>query len=375
MKVLYHSDAFVSKSRYGLSRVAWELYESLMKLSPKLELIPFSSRCGVEGSQLEELLNEYGYIRPKWKHRNLVLSWAITGHPRIERWQPDVDLVHTVEMDYPVSTKKPWVVTVHDLGPLTHPEYFSKSRPWLRSAGINSAIKHADIIVSVSSATAEAIETIAGHSLGDRIRIIPEGVSEIFFKKSGLICLATLEGLPANNEPFFLWTGSLNPRKNLGNVLDAYESITEQVPHHLVLAGGLGWDNHELLERITGSRFCDRIHRPGFVTDDQLIALYQSASAFIYVSFMEGFGLPILEAMACECPVITSNISSMPEVAGENAILVDPGNVNEIADAMQTLASDKTLSGHLSRTGLDRARQFTWDTCANKMINIYNEIV
>ncbi|VAW54052.1 hypothetical protein MNBD_GAMMA06-1745 [hydrothermal vent metagenome] len=148
-------------------------------------------------------------------------------------------------------------------------------------AGIKTAIKRADKLVAVSSATADAIETIAKHSLGDRLSVIHEGVSDYFYQESTKGCLSCLDDLPEDGVPFFLWTGSLNPRKNLSNVLDAYECIAGNIPQNLVLAGGLGWDNNKSLERISRSKFNDRIHRPGFVSDDQLRALYSSASAFM----------------------------------------------------------------------------------------------
>ncbi|PCJ88883.1 MAG: hypothetical protein COA54_01240 [Thiotrichaceae bacterium] len=375
MKVLYHSDAFASDSRYGLSRVAWELYEALLNAESNLELVPFSSRCKVNGEQLEKLISQQGFIQPLWKHRNLVLSWALAGYPKIEKWQSDANVIHTVEMDYPVATKKPWIVTVHDLGPLSHPEYFSKSRPWLRMSGIKSAIKRADKIMAVSTATADEIEVIAKHNLGDRLCVIPEGVSDYFFAKPTVDCLSELDDLPAEGTPFFLWTGSLNPRKNLGNVLAAYESIANEIPHSLVLAGGLGWDNHHLLDQISNSKFNNRIHRPGFVSDDQLRALYGNASAFVYVSLMEGFGLPILEAMACNCPVITSNLSSMPEVAGEASLLVSPTSAEEIGDAMSKIANSQEISQQLAELGFARAKGFTWEKCARSVIREYKSII
>ena len=115
INVLYHSDAFASSSRYGLSRVAWEMYESLLATQSDIKLVPVSSRCKMTPDQIDELIKEHGFIKPTWKHRNLVLAWTLAGYPPIERWAPDTDIVHTVEMDYPVATRKPWVVTVHDL--------------------------------------------------------------------------------------------------------------------------------------------------------------------------------------------------------------------------------------------------------------------
>lgn len=356
MRILFHSDALFRREAYGLARYARELQHAIGSADPGLRLIPHAVR---------------GAPKRTWRSRVEMTLWATIGLPNIESGSGDVDLVHSVSLDYPVATRKPWVVTVHDLGALTHPEYFSKGRPWLRRRGLERAVAEAAVIVSVSRATAEAVEHVAGTPIGDRLRVVHEGVSSSFFERQDVRCLADVRDLPAQATPFFLWSGSLNPRKNLANVIKAFEQVADELPHHLVLTGGLGWDHGGVIEAIDRSVVRSRIHRPGYVTDEQLRALYQRADGFMYVSLMEGFGLPILEAMASGCPVITSNTSSMPEVAGDAGLLVDPHDASAIAAAMHALGSSDDRRRRLAAQGRARAALFSWENCARQMADIY----
>jgi glycosyltransferase involved in cell wall biosynthesis len=204
--------------------------------------------------------------------------------------------------------------------------------------------------------------------------VIPEGVAEDFFEPVGDEVFQRTAGFIRQGAPYFLWSGSLNPRKNLPRVVDAFERIANDVPHHLILCGGLGWDSEETLRRVKASAVARRIHLPGRVDEDELRGLYQRASAFVFASLMEGFGLPILEAMASGCPVITSNCSAMPEVAGDAAFLVDPEIVTDIADAMRCLATDTVFARHLASKGRARAVEFRWDTCAAAVAEVYRRV-
>ena len=149
---------------------------------------------------------------------------------------------------------------------------------------------------------------------------------------------------------------------------------SDLVPHHLVLVGGVGWDADETLQRLNASMLRPRIHLPGRVSDDELRGLYQRASAFVYVSLMEGFGLPILEAMTCGCPVITSNCSSMPEVAGDAALLVMPEDTGEIAAALRRVATEPALATALAAQGRARAAEFRWENSARQVADIYRRV-
>ncbi|HKE43996.1 MAG TPA: glycosyltransferase family 1 protein [Steroidobacteraceae bacterium] len=371
MKIAYHSDAFAGRTGYGLARYSRELWRAIQEQDRGVILCPFALRGAPHDDAGDGHKRWNGAVRPGMDGRLCIALWAVLRAPCIEHWVGDADLVHSVELDYPVATRRPWIVTVHDLGPLTHPQYFAKARPWLTQRALRQAVDRAAFIVAVSAATAASVEAIAGMSLGDRLQVVPEGVGDEFFELQDRACLAGLEDLPPDGVPYFLWTGSLNPRKNLATVVRAFEAVAAEIPHHLILAGGLGWDSRAALDRIAGSKCRERIHRPGFLTDGQLRALYQRASGFVYVSLMEGFGLPILEAMASGCPVITSNVSSMPEVAGDAALLVDPRNCTELGDAMRRIATDDALRAQLEARGRDRAPRYRWQHCASRMIELY----
>ena len=370
--VAYLSDAFAARERFGLARYAWSLYDALVQEAADIRLTPVALAVGATGTPRDRLHDVYGLYRVPGGRKVMAGLWATLGYPRLERFVPAATLVHSVELGYPVATKRPWVVTHHDIGPLTHPEFFSTSRPWLKEKALREAARRAAKLLAVSEATADAVEGYLGRSLGDRLQVIGEGVDEVFFQTEAPAAVPLLEDL--DDTPFYLWTGSLNPRKNLGRVLDAFEKVALEVPHHLVLVGGLGWDTEPFMERLRASPVADRVHRPGYVTDAQLRTLYRRAAAFVYVSLLEGFGLPILEAMACGCPVITSNTSSMPEVAGDAALLVDPLSADAIAGALLEVAQSSALEHRLVTAGCRRAAAFQWADVAQAVSTIYREV-
>lgn len=148
----------------------------------------------------------------------------------------------------------------------------------------------------------------------------------------------------------------------------------DSIPHHLVAVGASGWDMAEIYKELEGSPVRERIHFPGYVSDDQLLALYQHASVYVHPSLYEGFGLTVLEAMAAGCPVVTSNVTSLPEVAGDAALLVDPLDEEEIADAVKNICLDNQLASDLIEKGKRRSAQFSWDRCAREVATIYTSV-
>lgn len=370
MKIAYFSDTFARKERFGLARYAHCLFTELNHLN--IDVSPISAVSDFGNTPPDWLISS-GFRRLRIPRRYLVALWSIIGLPRLEWLHRDSDLLHSVDMDYPIATNLPWVVTIHDLGPVTHPEFFSNARPWLYRSLLKQMCKRADAIVCVSETTAQAVRENAPAPLGDRLKVVPEGVEEQFFSTANQNSLASLS-LPIDT-PFFLFSGSLNPRKNLVRAIRAFAKAADHIPHHIVIAGSGGWEKDELLAEIASSPIAHRIHQLGYVSDEQLHALYARAEGYIYISLFEGFGLPILEAMASQCPVITSNLSSMPEIAGDAALLVNPYDVDEIASAIVTLANDKALTQRLKTAGAARALDFTWQKCAERMADIYEEVL
>lgn len=176
-------------------------------------------------------------------------------------------------------------------------------------------------------------------------------------------------------DKFILYVGTLEPGKNLVNLIKAFKKFKElhNFPHKLVLAGGWGWQTQEI--KATIADFQTEIILTGFMSDEDLPALYNLAEIFIYPSLYEGFGLPVLEAMACGTPIITSNISSLPEIAGEACLLVNPANIQQMADSLAAILHDETLKLQLSQKGLAQAAKFSWESTARQTLAAFDSIL
>jgi glycosyltransferase involved in cell wall biosynthesis len=371
MRVALHSDNFARRTRFGLSRYSHEIHGGLA--AHGVETVPVSSVSDF-GDEQPDWLTKSGFRQLPLSRRVLATLWA-TGSPmpRLERWVDEVDIVHSLDVDYPIATAKPWIVTYHDLGVLVHPQYFGKAKPWLLRSSISAAARRAAAIICVSRATADEVMEFGGAGASDRIHVIEEGVGDEFFVAPNAEALAELPASLAEH-PFFLFTGSLSPRKNLARVVAAFASVADRIPHRLVLTGARGWDTAEDIKAISEKGLADRVVELGYVSDAVLKALYARATAFLYPSLYEGFGLPILEAMASGCPVVTSNIAPMTEVGGDAAVYVDPHYSHDLAAAILRLANDETLRIDRSDQGRVQARRLNWQTCVRRTVEVYRQV-
>jgi len=278
-------------------------------------------------------------------------------------------VVHFTASVGAVTGVTPTVVTVHDLCYKLHPEWFPRPRILYYNTFIGAGIRHASHIITDSQASADDLKRFYDIP-ASRIHIIPLGVDDRFRPADEAQCRLVRKqlGLP---EFYFLFVGTLEPRKNLPVVLKAWSLLGDSSPD-LVIAGRSGWKmdvEKFILEK--GYRK-ERIHCPGHVSPELLPALYSGATAFIWPSLMEGFGLPLLEAMACGAPVVTSNISSMPEVVGDAALTVRPTDVSALAEAMGCLAANEQVRDHMRAAGIKRAALFTWQRTAKMTAGVYN---
>lgn len=264
------------------------------------------------------------------------------------------------------------MVTVHDLGPLMHPEFFGHNRPWVMERALKQAVDKADAVVAISQATADEILMLHPQAR-DRVRVVRSGVSAHFFDPPDMSALDDLD-LPPADVPFVLAAGKISPRKNIQGLLRAMKTLGTDLPHHLVLTGGNGWDVKLIEEELADGTLEGRVHMVGFVSDAALRALYHRAAIYVHPSLYEGFGLTLLEAMASNVPVVTSNLSSLPEVAGDAAWLVNPSDPEEIAAAIRGIAEDPVRADAMRQAGQQRARTFSWGKTATGMIDIYREV-
>lgn len=358
-------------SGHGVARYARGIYHGLSEHDTNLNVVPLATWSNRKRDDLIRFRKSTDLRIISFGRRLMPLGWTYLGFPPIEKMAGlDIDLLHVAALGYPVCTRKPLVVTVHDMGPFLHPEYFRNMRIGAVRRGLAQVVQSARAVICVSRRTAEDFVAITGSCTANRVHVIYEGVDPFFFGTPS----STVHFLPGEY-PFVLCVGKISPRKNVIGVLHAFAALSGKIPHKLVLVGGDGWDSSEVDTAIGKLGIADRVHKAGFVTEEQLRYLYWKAAAYVHPSLFEGFGLTILEAMAAQCPVITSNRSSLPEIAGNAALLVDPEKPLEIADAIKRLCTEKGLADELRRKGTARARSFSWETCAEQTMDVYNKIV
>ena len=368
-----YSDAVIQSRDTGLGRHARELLSGVASQEGIDALHPISAYGDPADSEHRKIQENYSMTFMPGKRRYRALAWYLFGMPSIDRYIPEVDIVHVAELNMPVPTRKPWLVTVHDIGPLSHPHFFTDSGyPWLMKKSLELAAEKASAIISISEATANEIREYLGKDL--EITVIPYGISEVFRNEADISTIEQIDNMPPKDTPFFFFAGSLNPRKNMSGILDAFEMVSDRLPHHLVVAGNVGWGHSSTLERFETSRVKDRIHWIGQMNDSQMAALYSRAEALVFPSFFEGFGFPVLEAMSMGCPVITSNLSSMPEVAGGAALLVGPDKPEEIAEAMKKIGLDRETRKSMIEKGKKNAEKYTWDKNVKAAVEVYKRI-
>ncbi len=267
-----------------------------------------------------------------------------------------------------------YVVTVHDVLPLMFPQMFTRKHRFVVRAALPRVVKQADAIIVPS----HAVKRDVLHYLQvdeSRIVVIPEGCDARFHPASTAERLRQVRhkyGLP---EVYILCVGTLQPRKNVPTLLKAFAHLQQMMPRdpdvRLVIAGARGWYEAEIFQTVRDLALEQVVLFPGFIAEEDLPDLYRGARLFVFPSLSEGFGLPLLEAMGCGVPVLASNVSAIPEVAGDAALLVDPRDVEAMAAAMGDLLHNDRLRAHLRRQGLQRVQQFSWAKAAERTLDLY----
>ncbi len=264
------------------------------------------------------------------------------------------------------------VTTIHDVKPLLFPK--AKKRvnvhELVKQTLIPDPLQKIDHIITVSECSRRDIIKNLNVS-EDLVTVIPQGVEgDKFFPR--------LAECPLDSEttPYVLCVAGADPTKNIQSLIIAFSMLPEHVRshHQLILVGDL--DSQGELQRLVRQKGLEQLTVcPGIVSDQQLVQYYQNASVFVFPSLYEGFGLPVLEAMACGCPVICSDVSSLPEVVGDAAITVNPTDVSALEEAIQHVLTDSMLRYRMREAGLERSKQFSWDQTASKTTELYERIV
>lgn len=296
--------------------------------------------------------------------RLLFEAWHRLRWPAVERATGPVDVVHGTIIAVPPS-HAPLVLTIHDLAFLSHPHHFTSRGVRFFERALELALREARMVTCPSDATIRAC-VAAGFEV-DRLRLVPWGVRAQTVRAADRERGRSRYGL---ERPFILFCGTVEPRKNLHRVLQAFRAIDHREVD-LIIAGPKGWreDIGEALRELAG-----RARWLGAVPAQDLFALYADAAVVVYPSLEEGFGFPVLEAMAQGAPVVTSSGTATEEVAGDAALLVDPLDTDAIADAMDRVLSDHDLARRLGEAGRARAATYTWERSGELMAGIYAEV-
>lgn len=371
MKIGFDSRTLMVKG--GSRTYAYNLIKEIINNHKDIDIILF----GGEGIQNHIPINPFPH------NESLRIVWenvSILPYMKTEK----LDIFHglkNVAPYYNYANAK-IIITVHDITPLLFPSMLPlKAQMYWNLIKFN--IKKADKIIAVSNTTkTDLINKLNIEK--NKITVIYHGTSEKFksmsaIKKEKNKHLSKFGLNFPDDSLIIIAVSTIHPRKNYINLIKAFDVVKNKLdmPIHLLIVGKVDDKNYSLSVNrlISANNLSSNVHLLGYVHDDELPVLYNLADLFVYPSLYEGFGLPILEAQACGCPVITSDISSMPEVAGEGAILVDPYSVEEIACAIYKISSDKKLRDNLIQKGYNNCKRFSWKKCAEKTLKVYEDIL
>lgn len=362
--VAIHVDQLFYRVPGGIGTYVRRLLPALREADPGLDLTVFHSRFpGISPAEL------HGYRRVAMRRgiRSLYPLWNLTGRPPLPK-EIEAGLIHApapVAIP-PLRKGQRLVVTLHDLAFRLYPQAYRREWRALHSAGLRRAAGTATAIIAVSRHTADDAARLAGID-PSRIHVVPlagslpvgAGDPEPVLERLGI------------SRPYLLFVGNLEPRKNVGRLLRAFEEVAPRVPHSLVLTGPIS--RRARAAGLGQGEGSGRIVVTGSVPEEHLDALYRGADAFAYPSLYEGFGLPVLDAMARGIPVVTSDSSALAELAGDSAIRIPPGSTGAIAEALELVLTDEAERKRLSKAGHVRALDFSWDRTALATLDVYEK--
>ncbi|MBN1428270.1 MAG: glycosyltransferase family 4 protein [Anaerolineae bacterium] len=350
----------------GIHRYLYHTLAFLPDIDPDLAYTLFVGRGEIPASQKwvvrrSRLLNE----NPMWR-----IVWEqIVAPLELVRAQPD--LVHGMAFAIPLLWRKPCVVTIFDLSFLRYPERLSAGRRLYLSTITRLSARQARRVIAISESGRAEIGALLNIS-DKKIDVAMPGVMPDFKRLPAKQVAAFRQGhrLP---DRFALYVGTIEPRKNLDTLLRAYRQLPVRQDVKLVLAGGKGWQSEQLEALIEELDLAQDVIMAGYIDNCDLPLWYNAAEVFVYPSVYEGFGIPVLEAMACGLPVVVSDSSSLPEITGLHGLLVPPTEVEAWSDALARIVTEPDLRAELSTKGQERAQHFTWQNTAQKTVEAYHK--
>lgn len=360
------------KQRTGIGNYTYQLINELLKMNTRDKFILFGFATFQTYNYLKNIdLGKYPNVEikiiqiPARSFRTTFLLWQKINWPPIEKFIGPVDLFHSFNWYMPPQRSGRKVATIFDLTSVLYPQWHEEKTSQLDKIRFRRIVRNADLVLAISQSAKD-----------DFLKLKPKGRMEIIYPAADSLYNPEINQKETdivlkkyNLQPgFFLSVATLEPRKNFKNLIKGYLESRLEIP--LILVGKIGWKNEDLINMLNHKN----IKMLGFVTNEELKILYQQSLCLVYPSFYEGFGIPVLEAMACGAPVITSNTSSLPEVGDDVVFYINPESTKGISRALVKMSSDVDFRQTLSRKSIIQAKKFSWKNSAEKLNSLYREI-
>lgn len=363
----------------GIGRYTRELVQALNKANKQFEFAFFSAKPPDELQVKNQLPSgpKIGYFPTKISERWLYRLWYRLRLPlSIQRFIGPIDLFHSPDFVLPpISGNIPSLLTVHDLSFVHFPEAFTPALNNYLQRVVPWSIERATHVMADSEATRRDLVDL-WEVPPEKVTVLYSGVSNRFKPITDDKRLRALRRkYELGDEPYLFSVGTVQPRKNYQMLIRAFKDIAHRIPQSLFIAGGRGWLYEEILAEVNQLGLTDRVRFLGFVDDEDLPGLYSNADLFLFPSLYEGFGLPLLEAMACGVAVISSNSSSLPEVLGEAGLALDPNDIEAWSRSMLTLLEDSSRKTTFVARGFMQVRGYTWERSAVQLLEKYQDLL
>jgi glycosyltransferase involved in cell wall biosynthesis len=356
----------------GAGNYVFQLITALNRIDTTNQYLIFTTTLQAEALSVER--EGFRVLRQNFRSRGTRLVWEQVGLPALVR-RHRLDVLHSPHYTMPLRHSARSVVTFHDLTFLLYPELHQVAKRIFFPAIMRWSARHARRIITVSESTRRDLIRMLGVP-PDRVTTVLSAADSDYRPAPGAEVADVCARYGLRPGEYLLYVGVLEPRKGVDRLVEAFSRVTPAAGGlTLVIAGKRGWMYDRIFAQVAALGLQEQVRFPGYVPRADLPALYSGARAFVYPSRYEGFGLPVLEAMSCGTPVITTNVSSMPEVAGDGALLVDPDDVHGLAAALARVVHNARLREELSCRGQARAASFSWERCARETLRVYEDAV
>ena len=351
--------------RAGIHNYISQLLRHLALADGAFEYTVYCNSCqALNGTGLKVVSTRWPAERPVGRILWEQLAWPLSI------WRRRLDLVHSLAFVTPYANTTPSVVTVYDLSFIHYPEQFPRLRQAYLAGQTRRSCRSARRVVTISESGRQDVHQLFGVPL-QRIDVVSPGVDQVYCPGPVNEAAAFRERkkLP---EQYVLHVGTLQPRKNIPLLIEAYADL-QRADVTLVLAGGKGWFYDEIYDRVRVLGLEERVIFPGYVPDTELPLWYNAAAVLVFPSHYEGFGMPILEAMACGTPVVAARTSAIPEVTGDAALLFDPLDKAALSERLATVLDEPEQAATMRERGLSQALGFSWQRAALEMLEVYRK--